>query len=89
MENSLWSEELQELTKKTLDDLFSGMFTGGKNCHFKKKTGTDREYGYIENDPRLITKAEPILIKIKSKSNEKEWVYKSIDETIKDGWAVD
>jgi len=89
MENSLWSEELQELTKKTLEDLFSGMYTGGKKCHFKKKTGTEREYGYIENDPGLITKPEPILITIKSKGNEKEWVYKSVNEFIDDGWAVD
>ncbi len=87
MKNQLWSEELQEQTLNTLEDLLTGMFIG-KNCHMKKKTENDTIFGHIKNDPALMTMTKPLL-KIASSDNGKEWIYKSIKEVIEDRWAVD
>lgn len=84
MKNQLWSQELQDLTKSTLEDLLSGMFKG-KMCQMKKKPGM---YGYIKNVPGLMMETNP-EIKIYSSKSDEEWVYNSIEDVIMSGWAVD
>jgi len=88
MSKLFWSEELTKLTKETLEDLYSGMYKGQK-CNLKRRNGKNLLFGYITNTPDLMFRNDYDEIKINETEGSEIWAYKSIDEIIEDGWAVD
>ena len=83
-----WSPELTEQTREAIDDLINGYFTGAK-CHMKREKNGGREFGFIENDPILLSKPKLEEIVIHGTDSDQQWKYKTIDDLINDGWAVD
>ncbi len=87
MKNS-WSDELTEMSRKTLEDMLDGGFPGPK-CILKKRKDDGRIYGYIENDPSYMTRKTDDPIVIHNMDGDDQWEYTSVNAIIYDGWAVD
>ena len=88
MSENKWSPELTELTRETINDLINGYFMGAK-CHVKRKRDERNQYGYIINDVMLTSKSQLDELLVHETRSDGEWKYKTVDELIDDGWAVD
>jgi hypothetical protein len=76
--NKIWSDNLLEQTRNALDNSFSGP---DNFLHMKNINGN---YGSICLDNLLARK-----LLIQCKKSDAEYSYKSADELISDGWAID